>query len=99
MTASSLVAEVAAREDRGAMHRHRLDHDHGGAADRPLEVVVQMALAGQAALGHVGGVRAEGQPVLQALLAQIERREEVRKERRHRAASERTPGLYLRLGR
>ena len=36
------VPEIAARQHGGRMHRHRLDHDHRRAAQRPLAVVSQM---------------------------------------------------------
>ena len=78
------VAEVAAGQDRRRVHRHRLDHDHRRPAPRPLLVIAAVTLAGQAAFGHVGGVRAEHEAALQRLVAQRERREEVGK-RAHQA--------------
>jgi hypothetical protein len=71
------VTEVAARQHRRLMHRHRLDHDHGGPAQRPLQVVVQVTLARQPAFGHVRRVGTEGEPVLQPFVAEIQRLEEV----------------------
>ena len=57
-----VVAEVAPGEDASPMDRHRLDDDHPGAAERPLPVVPDVALSGQAALGHVGGMGPERDP-------------------------------------
>ena len=71
------VAEVAAGEDRGAVHRHRLDHDHRGPADGALQVVAEVALGGQALRAHVGGMGAEVQAVLEGLRADPDRAEEV----------------------
>ena len=42
------MAEIAAGQHGGAMHRHRLDHDHRRAAAGALLVIAAMALAGQA---------------------------------------------------
>ena len=72
------MAEVAAREDGGRMHRHRLDHDHRRPAARPLAVVAQMPLARQTVHRHVGRMRAEYDPVAQGEMAQGQRLEEVR---------------------
>ena len=88
-----VVAEVAPGQDPGAVDRHRLDDDHPGAAERPLPVVADVALAGQAALGHVGGVGAEGDPAPQRPVAQPERLEHVRERLAHGAGSPpSTPG-------
>ena len=56
------VTEVAAGQRRGAMRRHRFDHDHPRAADRPLDVVADVTLARQTAFGHVRRVRPERDP-------------------------------------
>ncbi len=63
------MAEIAAGQHRGAVNRHRLDHDHGGAADGALLVIGAMALAREAALRHVGGVGAEDDAVGKSLVA------------------------------
>ena len=39
------------------MHRDRLDHDHGGSAERPFAIVGEVAFAGQAVDRHVRGMR------------------------------------------
>jgi hypothetical protein len=51
------------------VHRHRFDDDHRRAADGALLVVGAMALAGQAEIGHVGGVRAEHDAVVEPAVA------------------------------
>ena len=73
-----VVAEVAAGQDAGPVDRHRLDDDHPGAAERPFAVVADVALAGQAVLGHVRGVGAERDPAAQRPVAQRQRLEDVR---------------------
>src|SRR5690349_10839124 len=72
------MTEIAARQDRGAMHRYRLDHDHRGPAARALLVIAAMAFAREAALGHVGRMRTENDAVAQGLVAQLERLKEIR---------------------
>ncbi len=66
-------AEVAARQHRGLVDRHRLHHDHRGPAHRALAVIAEMPLAGQPALAHVGGVRAEHDAVAQREVSQLQR--------------------------
>jgi hypothetical protein len=80
------VAEVAAGQDTGGVGRDGLTDDHRGAATGPLCVVAEVALTGQAVLGHVGGVSAEVEPVLQCLVAQAQGVEQVGKRRRHGGA-------------
>ena len=41
-----VVAEVAAGQDRRAVDRDGLDHDHPRAAERPLPVVADVSIAG-----------------------------------------------------
>ena len=68
------------------MDRHGLHDDHPGATERPLAVVADVPLAGQAALGHVRGVRPEGDPAAQRPVAERQRFEDVRevgRTRRH----------------
>ena len=64
------------------MHGHGLDHDHPGATERPLAVVADVPVAGQPALGHVGGVRPERDPARERPVAQLQRLEDMRE--RHR---------------
>ena len=71
------VAEVAPGEHRGAVDRHRLDHDHRRPAHGPLEVVAEVALGRQALGAHVGGVGAEVQAMLERLRANLDGTEEV----------------------
>ena len=71
------MAEVAARQYRGRMHRHRLDHDHRRAADGAFFVIAAMALAGQAQLGHVGGMGAEDDAVVETAMAQLQGQENI----------------------
>ena len=78
-----LMTEVAPREHRGGVSGHRLDDDHRGAAGGALAVVAEMARAGQTLLGHVGGVRAEIEAVLERLVPQRERREQMGEEPGH----------------
>ena len=73
-----VVPEVAARQDRGPVHGHGLDHDHPCATERALAVVADVAFPGQAALGHVGGVRPERDPARERPVAQLQRLEDMR---------------------
>ncbi len=66
-------AEIAARQHRGPVDRHRLHHDHRGPAHRALAVIAEMPLARQAIDAHVGGVRAEHDAVAQAEVSQLQR--------------------------
>ncbi len=74
--------EVAPGQHRRPMDRHRLHDDHAGATQGALAVVAEVPLAGQTALGHVRGVRPEGDPARQRPVAQRQRLEHVRE--RHR---------------
>ncbi len=80
-----VVAEVAAGQDGRSVDRHGLHDDHPGATERPLAVVADVPLAGQPALGHVGGVGPEVDPARQRPVAQLEGLEHVRE--RHRSCS------------
>ena len=71
------MPKVTAREHRGAVHRHRLDHDHRGPANRTLPVVAEMALHGQPLDAHVGGVRAEVEAVREGLAPERQWREQM----------------------
>ena len=73
-----VVAEVAPGEHRGAVDRHRLDHDHGRPAHGPLQVIAEMAFGGEAFGAHVGGVGAEVQAMLERLRADLYGAEQVR---------------------
>ena len=72
------VAEVAPGEDRGAVDRHRLDHDHRRPAPRAFEVVTEVTFGGKALGAHVGRVGAEVEAMLERLRADPDRAEEVR---------------------
>ena len=78
-----VVAEVAPRQDRGAVDRHGFHDDHPGAAERAFAVVADVAVTGKAVLGHVGGVRTERDSARERLVAKAERLEEVREAVRH----------------
>ena len=78
-----VVAEVAPRQDRGPVDRHGFDHDHRGTAEHAFPVVADVPLTGKAILGHVGGVRPEGDPARERLVAEAERLEDVREAIRH----------------
>ena len=82
-----LVPKIATGQHRGAVGRHRLDHDHGAAAAGALGVIAEVAFDRQAVLGPVGGMGAEVEPVLERLVTQVEGREEVRNFLRHGAGS------------
>ena len=82
-----IVAEVAPGEDPRPVDGHRLDDDHPGAAERALPVVPDVALAGQAALGHVGGMGPERDPAPQRPMPQPEGFEHVRERLAHGAGS------------
>src|SRR5262249_47621256 len=73
-----LSAEIAAGQHPGAMHRRRLDHDHRSPAPGAFAVVAEMALRRQPLDAHVGRMRAEDEAMLQRLMAQGERLEDVR---------------------
>ena len=75
------VAEVAAGQDRGAVDRHRLDHDHRRPAPRPLEVVAEVPFGGKPLGAHVGRVGAEVEAMLERLRADPDGAEEVREGR------------------
>src|SRR5262245_37877207 len=73
-----LGQEVAADQYGRAMNRRRLDHDHGGAAARPLAVVAEVAVARQPLMAHVRRVGAEDDTVLQLEMTELHGREEMR---------------------
>ncbi|MCY1292900.1 hypothetical protein D9M70_421430 [compost metagenome] len=69
------MPEVAAGENGCGMHGHGFDDNHRGPADRALPVIGGMAFGRQALDGHVCGVGAEHDPVLQRVRPQFERGE------------------------
>ena len=69
--------EVATGEHRCAVHGHRFDDDHRRTAASPLEVVAEVAFAGQAVDGHVRGVGAEHDTVAQRDVSELQRLEQV----------------------
>jgi len=71
------VTKITACEYRRGVHRHRLDHDHGGPTARAFFVVTTMAFAGQAHFRHVGGVRTEHDAVVELAMTQFERLEHI----------------------
>jgi hypothetical protein len=71
------VAEVAARQHCGGVHRHRFDHDHRRAADSAFFVVTAMAFPGESEIGHVGGMGAKHDAVVEFSVTQFERLENV----------------------
>ena len=75
------VAEVAPGKHRGAVDRHRFDHDHRRPAQGPLDVVAEVAFGGEALGAHVGGMGAEVQAMLERYRAHLEGAEEVREGR------------------
>ena len=75
------VAEVAPGKHRGAVDRHRFDHDHRGPAQGPLDVVAEVAFGGEALGAHVGGMGAEVQAMLERDRAHLDGAEEVREGR------------------
>jgi hypothetical protein len=75
--------EVAAREHRRAVHRNRLDDDHGGSAHGTFLIIAAMAFTGQTAFGHVRGVRTENNPVVQRKMGELQGAEEIRKSAGH----------------
>ena len=77
------MAEVAAGEHRRRMNRYRFDDDHRCAAAGALLVVGAVALAGHAGFRHVGRVGAKDEPVLERLVTQRERLEEMGEALRH----------------
>jgi hypothetical protein len=79
--------EVAACEKCRFVHRHRLDHDHTGAAQRALSVIAKVAFTRQAMVSHVGGVRAEHDAVAQGGTADGQRGKQVGKRARHGSTS------------
>ena len=78
-----VMAEVAPGEHPGGVGRDGLADDHRGTAAGPLGVVAEVALPGQPVLGHVRGMGAEVEPVLQRLVAQGQGLEQIGKRRRH----------------
>ena len=59
------------------MNRHRFDHDHRRAADGAFFVVSTMTFAWQAQVGHIGGMRAEDDTIIEFAMAQFERLKQV----------------------
>ena len=72
-----LGAEIAAGQDAGLMHRRGLDDDHGRPTARPLAVIAEMALRGQALDAHIRRMGAEDEAMLQGLVAQLQGLEEM----------------------
>ena len=69
--------EVAPGQHAGGVGGDGLDDDHRRAAERPLAVVGEVAVAGSPTLGHVRGVGAERDPRCQRPVPEGERREDV----------------------
>jgi hypothetical protein len=66
------MTEVAPGQHRGWMDRHWLDYDHRRAADGAFLVISAMTLAWQAQVGHIGGVCAEDDTIIEFAMAQLE---------------------------
>src|SRR5215211_7755896 len=77
------MLEVAAREHRRAVHRDRLDDDHGGSADSTFLIIAAMAFARQTAFGHICSVSTEDNPVLQRKMGELQGPEKIRKSAGH----------------
>ena len=60
--------EIAAGQDTGGMHRHRLDHDHAGAPLGALDVIGLGSPRRQPVLGHVVGMGTKHDAVFQPLV-------------------------------
>ena len=60
--------EVSAGQERSLVHRLGLDDDHRRSAAGAFQIVVQMLIARQAALGHVAGVGAENHAIAQGMV-------------------------------
>lgn len=61
--------KVSAYVRGGAMNRHRLDHDHPGAADGAFGLIGDVLVTRHAVPGHVCLMRPEDDPVAQAVSA------------------------------
>jgi hypothetical protein len=59
------------------MHRHRLDHDHRRAADGAFLVVAAMAFSRQTQFGHIGGMRAENDTIVELTMTQLDWLEQI----------------------
>ena len=71
------VPEIASRQNRIAVNRNGFNHNHRGATDRPFQVVAVVARDRQTVHRHIGGVSAEVKPVLQCLVPDVNRVEQV----------------------
>jgi len=71
------MAEIAPRQNGSCMHRHGLHDDHAGTAHRPLPVIGDVLFPRQAIHGHVCSMGTEYDPVLQRLVAQLNRCEDM----------------------
>ena len=77
------VTEIAPGENPGTVDRHRLANYHRRPATGALGVITNMTLAWQTVLGHVGGMRAKVEPVLERLVTNLQRLEQMGKQFRH----------------
>ena len=66
------VQKIPPGQDRGSVYRHGLDHNHCRAADGTLFVIGSVALTGQPLLGHIGGMRAKNNSIIQRFMAQTD---------------------------
>ena len=74
-----IMAKIPACQHRGAMHRHRFDHDHRRTTDGAFLVIGAVPLCRQTLLGHVGGVGTEYDAVTQCFMTQLDGLEQVGK--------------------
>ena len=66
------VQKITPGQDRGRVYRHWFDHNHCRAAYGTLFVIGAVALAGQSPLGHIGGMRAKNNSIIQRFMAQTD---------------------------
>ncbi len=70
-------AELPPGQDRRLMDRYRFDHDHPGTPSGAFPVIAEMPFRGQAVDAHIGGMGAKDDAVLQRLVANGQRLEQL----------------------
>ena len=67
------MQEVATGQNARPVNRHRFGHNHCRATHSPFQQVAAKLRAGEALIGHIGGVRPKNDAVAQGVAAQLKR--------------------------